>query len=241
MIPQGTRATTLSGTRVNGGAYTVYAALMTKGMMQPVIAVPIMVGEETTGGTWSYLSYIGLSEYPMLPSSNVVACVGVVSATANLDRFPESLGVSFKLSEEEKEIASETIYTSDSVNHNYVSFTPAVVPRKDFSLAVSLLHNRYHVPFAAGENISSEQLLRESMVVANTITAAFACDVMEECVQEMIAENTNEELAVLQKSFWFYAGIVIAAALLMYLMLRRLDPVTVDSFEKKPLSKNELQ
>lgn len=238
LIPKGTRTTVLKDVLANGGTHTVYAALVTKGTVQPVVKVPVIVGEETTGA-WSYISQIGLSDYPVRTDSQIVACVGTFGENSVQGRFAEPLGLTFEVEREGKILTTETIYTSDVATNNFVSYVPGMVV-KDFSVKVALLQNRFHVPHVEGSEASLEQMMKESMTEIDAVSLVFQCNNEEECaLQTEVA--ADEEFPVDQESFWFYAAIVIAAALLMYLMLRRLDPVTVDSKKDKTLSANELQ
>jgi len=238
LIPKGTRTTTLKDVLANGGTHTVYAALITKGIVQPVVKVPVIVVEETVG-VWSYISQIGLSDHPLRTDSEIVACVGTVGENNVKGRFTELLGLTFEVEKEGKILTTETIYTTDVTTSNYVTYVPGMAT-KDFSITLNLLQNRFHAPYVVGSGTSPEQTMRESMVEVDTVTLAFQCNNAEECTLQTVGA-TDEEVPTDQESFWFYAAIVIAAALLMYLMLRRLDPVTIDPMSSKTLSADELQ
>ncbi len=241
LIPNGTRTTELTSSFVGGGEYTLYAALLTKGSLQPVTKVPIILPGEGAS-TWSYISHVGLSDYPLQSDSEVVACVGLVGDQQGDGRFTEELGLNFELQRGESILAQKTIYTTDVNTNNYVSYSPGVAA-KEFTLVVDLLQLRSNVKYVDSEESSLEEVMRGSMEKVDSVTQSFVCDNSEICdVNELvIGDDLEKNMSGTQKPFWFYAAVVIAALLLMYLMLRRLPPESELSGKSNKLSNDELQ
>lgn len=242
LIPKGTRTTLLKNVLLGTGEHTIYTALLTKGVLQPIARIPIVVPGEGSK-VWSYLSHIGLSEHPLQADSNIVACVGVVGGGQE-ERFSEELGIGLEIERGGEVVAKKVLYTTDVETSNYVSFAPGITA-KDLSVTVGLLQQRSNVDFVKSAEYTEEEVMRRSMVMVDSISQAYSCIDSEYCESGRVVNEEEDtittEVSSIQKPFWFYAGVVVAALLLMYLMLRRLSTGASRSVGSKLLSADELQ
>ncbi len=231
LIPNGHRLTKIQNDLAVSGLYTIYAGLISEGILQPVEKKTIQIGEVSEDLSWSYLSKIGLSEYPLKNNSEVVVCVGNIGKDENYDRFVEPLALNLTLKEQSGKTATEKLLSTNTGNNNYFSYKVNNI-FQNFELSLDLFHQRFPTNVAK----EGEFAVEDNLSKLETIRQTFKCDNTEICSLNSVSESSD--IPQEQKSFWFYAGIIIAAALLLYLMLRRLEPYHEDEGHK--LSKYEL-
>lgn len=240
LIPNGTASTEIMEPFVEGGELTVYAGSIDPTALRPLLVIPVKTDTEG-GGSWAYVSQVGLSDYPLQTDSSVVACVKYIGVEQDVDRFLELLGVQFTLSPERGEVVSKKVTTEDIDTLNYFSFQPGL-NTANFDLTVDFLQERYGANFFFAEGSETEVPERsENLLVVDIISSTYACIDSDDC-QSPRPNETNNIVTVApsdQPSFWFYAGIVIAALLLMYIMLGRLG--REDSGTTNEASTDELQ
>lgn len=237
LIPGGTRVTSLTDNFVEGGKYTVYAGLVSPNAFSPLVEVPVIVSESEYEGSWSYVSRIGLSNYPLQLDSDVVACISNIGSNKGRDLFSEPLGLKLTLSTEAGEIFAKKLNSLEADTDNYFIFNPQTQV-SDFSLTVDLFQKRFSPEAVVSDELPSNEILTDELFLVDTIIQSFVCVEGDTC-RQITAGSSNENKQAPQRPFWFYAGIVIAAALLLYIMLRRLPPEKGPSTKSR--SSNELQ
>lgn len=231
LIPNGHRLKKIQDDLAISGLYTIYAGLISEGILQPLGKETVQVGEVSEDLSWSYISKIGLSDYPLKNNSEVVACVSNLGKDENYNRFIEPIALVFSLREENGKTSNQKILNTDTNNVNYFSYKVSDI-FQNFELSIDLLHQR----FPTNLNREGEFGIDSNLSKISTIKHNFRCSNTEICSLTSISDGN--EIKNEQKPFWFYAGIVIAAALLLYLMLRRLEPY--DDHNDHRLSKYEL-
>lgn len=238
LVPGTARITELVDRNVEWGEYTVYAALISDNIMQPLVFAPVRIGDGKVGGKdfWPYVSKVGLSDYPLKADSEVVACIDYVGKDKTPLRFLEFMGVDFTFSDNkgEGEDATSRLVSTEVDTNNYFVYAPGK-EAEDFTVKVDLLSEIIR-PQLTEEQTSSG--VRPNTLEAVNLTAqTFSCSSFGErgCV---FREPTNTSIDTSLPNegnphpFWFYAGIIIAAALLLYIMLRRLPPESQDTGKK---------
>lgn len=226
LIPGGERVTELENNVMFGNVLTVYAGLLTEELFQPVTRVSVELSEDEFEGSWPYVSQIGVSNFETPSESEIVACVRYVGAYANSQSIHEPLGVDFAISTNGEELAAERVTSFDTDARNYFAYQPDS-NAGNFTLTAGFLQKRFlDATNPELDNRTSEERVREGLIIVDEITLEFACTDLELCgndaadtpIHSQDKSNDNQE------TFWFYAAVVIAAALLMYIMLRRLHP-----------------
>lgn len=242
LVPGSQQATILKNVSGGAGEHVVYAGVLTAGVLQPVAQLLLALPGEHEG-RWSYLSRVGLSEYPVQEDSTVVACVDVVGTEPNATDFFEELGVDFLVRNESGVLAKKTLYAGDVGTKGFIAYQPKT-KAKNVSISASLLQLRYptYVPLD-GEETSFSAIVRGQLVSVQQVNQVFICASAETCGNTALINQAPEgSAAEAGESFWFYAGIVLAALLLMYLLLRRLPGGEVDAVTtNRELSSGELQ
>lgn len=142
-----------------------------------------------------------------------------------LNYVPESLSTSIEISNQKQTLYSESIFNEQD-RKKYFSFRPELVAGT-FDITLALSQKRLNSIYLDGDASSAQSDIKNGLTLSDRKTFSLVCE--EEWCQSIVAtREVGEEKELVAnhvRSFWFYAGIVIAAALLMYLMLRRLDPV----------------
>lgn len=241
LIPKASQSGFLRNTVFGSGRHTVYAALLSQNVLQPIKTVSLRFpGEDQS--LWSYISAVGVSDYPVTTDTTVAACVATVNGGVSQGRFAESLGISFALKKGGSTVVEETIYTADVDTHDFVTFTPSV-NALNFDLEVSLLQQRFNTPYIESDTYTWADFQRDSLTPVQFLRQSFVCS-DEACGQGggRIVTDLYTETAK-QKPFWFYMGVILAATLLLYIMLRRLPTKRTPVVNTKlhNLSDDELQ
>jgi len=238
LVPKTSRVTEMVDRNVEWGEYTVYAALISDNILQPLVSVPVRIGENNVGGKdfWPYVSKVGLSDYPLKADSEVVACIDYVGNDKTPLRFLEFMGVDFTFRDTKggEDVAANRLISTEVDTNNYFVYTPRK-EAEDFTVEVDLLSEIIRPQLT--EEQTGTGVRPNTLEAVNTTSQTFSCSSFGErgCV---FREPTNTSIDTSLPNegnlhpFWFYAGIIIAAALLLYIMLRRLPPESQDTGKK---------
>lgn len=232
LIPNDYRKTKIKNDQVIPGSYTIYAGLMSEGILQSIESKSIKFGGNGDEDlTWPYLSKIGLSDYPLNSNSEIIACVDYIGTNEGSDRLLEPLAINASIVDKSGKTVEEKIASLST--SNYFTFKPKD-SFQDFDLNVDFFQQKFPSEFVGEGEFKAE----DNLAKVSTLKQTFSCPSSEICNL-----NNNESLVgvptvPVKNNFWFYGGVVIAALLLMYLMLRRLGPDVDD--DAKKLSQYEL-
>lgn len=211
MIP-GKSETTRSATVVpTDGSYKAYAYSEKENTLLPVAVGGFNAGEET-GPSDLYLPLVGVGGLRHTDEAfSVVSCVAAVSeSTAEVVQLEQQYSNG-------GEVLSEVIEVAVG------GAAEVRIPKSDLE-SFDLVTNVYSTIKSSEENAEEDH--RGELF--QTINQTIECD--SECQTRTIAETIESFAAedAVQSTFWFYLGIVLAAALLLYLMLHRLVPPEED-------------
>lgn len=237
LVPGTSRITEVVDRNVEWGEYTVFAALISDNMIQPLVSVPVRIGENDFGGKdfWPYVSKVGLSDYPLKADSEVVACIDYIGEDKTPLRFLEFMGVDFTFSDTpDGEGVVKRLISTEVETNNYFAFT-AGREVADFTVKVDLL--KEIIMPQLSEEETNAGIRPNTLEVVNTTTQSFSCSSIGDrgCASKNPVASSIGSTAPEEGNphpFWFYAGIIIAAALLLYIMLRRLPPESQDTGKK---------
>ena len=121
IVPGRSRITGVNDRYVERGKYTVFAGLIGNGALNPLVAVPVQIADTIGNTSWSYVSQVGLSTYPLQDGSQVIACVENVGANEGTRLIHELLGVQFIITDQSKELGADIILSTDD-KENYFTF-----------------------------------------------------------------------------------------------------------------------
>lgn len=227
------------------GSGMVISTLMDGVGFTPIETVSLMVENGDAGVSWPYLSRIGFSQYPFMAGSEVVSCVAYTEQGQQLGYIPELLQASLTIDVQGAEVFSRSVYSDEVPSGNFFSFTPNGVSGT-FDMQLSLSQHRLSSTPAPEMSIEQKEArMRNELTVIDDKRFEVACE-KEGCDPVETLPTDEEDMGAANStnySFWFYGGIVIVAALLMYLMLRRLSPETKgnDIVKSSTISPDELQ
>ncbi|MEN9922471.1 MAG: hypothetical protein RL097_748 [Candidatus Parcubacteria bacterium] len=192
----------------------------------PIKIIDLSISGEDEVVSWLYLSRIGFSQYPLTEEDQIVSCVSYIGPWEELNFAPELLGASVEILNQEQVLYSESVFNEQD-RKRYFSFRPELVAGT-FNVSFVLSQKRLNSVLPDGDTSSAQSGIKNGLTLSDRKSFSLVCQ--EESCQSIVAtrevDEERETVASNVHSFWFYAGIVIAAALLMYLMLRRLDPVS---------------
>ncbi|MEK7639145.1 MAG: hypothetical protein AAB388_03225 [Patescibacteria group bacterium] len=223
LIPGATRTTEFSERFFVGGRYTLYATLHTANTLQPLVSVPIEFRGTTGNTTFNYVSVIGLSDYPVQRDSSLVACFDVVGGDDGTLAPTDPIALRFVLTDTTgDQVFQQTFGYDEFTGYDFVRVRPNVTLH-NFTLYSELLDRRFG-DLADSATRPTEDT-SSNWVGLQKHTETFACEALDACA-EALGKTVNNFVSEqpVRESFWFYAGIVMAAALLMWIMLRRLEP-----------------
>lgn len=230
--------------------HSIYGALTSGSKFLPITSVLVTNDDVESGGVWPYFSRIGIADSSNDEGvSESAACVDYTGFDYSedsgffLDSFQGLTGFSYTVSKDSQRIASETFYSDELMTSNYFPFT-IQSDNPPFGLILELLTPANSIETASDDFTVIEKAMRDSMSPSDVVSLSYACVGDGECVDSSESEETTylpvlEEMENNKESFWFYLGITLAAALLMYLVLLRLD-VGKKSPEEE-IDSNELQ
>lgn len=235
VLPQRTQTHKFSTRELFEGDYTVYSVFSSQDSLQPVESIKIKVGEREGKRSWPYISLVAIAD--PAGAGEIVSCVNYVGESSKVRQLHDVLAVSTELTKAEKEIASDISDNLDGDLTMYFTNKPGTLI-KDSSLEVKLLED-------FGISTTSDRATlkpQDFMFTTQSIKINLSCEEGRDCPfknksQLSISEDYTESEQT--DSFWFYIGVTLAALLLMYLMLGRLD--TSPSAASGKLSEDELQ
>lgn len=213
---------------VPDGPYYVHITSPVDGTLTPFTEVLINVGQ--TKDKWitvyPYISIIGLSAHPIVDDTTATVCLGNYSPDGHLVSVPtEAVQVDFQVLNSAGQVVDSKQPQTPRLQ-NYAEFAlNSITPDSSFKAVLST------------ERVYNADTDGPDFVPVETIAFTHNCD---QACQQLFAKSPTDfaNNKSVQTSFWYFAGIVIAAALLMLLMLRRLDqPVESVSYK----SPDELQ
>jgi len=195
------------------------------------------------GGTdlsWPYISKIGFSAYPIVANSEIASCVSYAGDWGQLDYWPELLQGSLTITDKDTTLFSEAFFSDESSVNNYFSFTPEI-NLSTFDIKFSVSNHRLNTVIKEGTPEQMEAQMRSNLIVADEKKLSVVC-ADEPCGIDTLSipkKESSENGDSFYQSFWFYIAVTLAATLLMYLLLRRLEPVSKEDFTKR--NPDELQ
>lgn len=222
LIPGQTRQTNVQDIFVEGGDYSVYAALLSEGVFQPIVAKTVRIADTAGETSWAYVSQIGISEFPLTPHSQVVACVNWLGDTDGM-RFTESLGIAATVSSESGQEVQVDIYSDDTPNQNFFAFRPGALAGS-VQLSLDFLQERFKASVIMDEGMDITDVDTTSLIKVDTFALKLDCSSGCDSLGGAVGIEDQNIFFGTAYSFWYYLGIVLAATLLMYVMLRRLPP-----------------
>lgn len=203
------------------GPFHLYVTSPIAGVLTPLTEAVINIGrvEDRWITIYPFISIIGLSNHPIIDDTTATVCLGNYSPDNHLVSVPtEAVQIDFQVLNGEGNVVDSKQPQTPRLQ-NFAQFTlSAIVPNSTFKAVLST--ERVYNPETDGPDF----------VPVQTIGFTHNCDT--EC-QKIFTKSVTDfaQETHVQTSFWYFAGIVIAAALLMYLMLRRLDePVESASY-----------
>lgn len=237
LIPGGVRSTELPARLTAGGQHSVYTTFSLADSLQPLTLTKINIPNSSSREGITYLSSVGFSEYPITNNTKMVACLEVFGFDQQPFLPPQETAAQFAVYSQEGDLLSEHVVRSIDEMRPYVYELAANNLPLKFSLRTTLYENAYGASSTdAGEDVVA------TWKRAQQIDQAVDCEIFDKCA-DVIIETVPEFVAdkTVRQSFWFYAGIVIAALLLMFIVTRRLDPHEDSLSQKQPPSPDELQ
>jgi hypothetical protein len=244
LIPGSQRLTKLFDPLLEGGDYYIYATAIDPNALQGLEVVPVSVVDTQNDAGGSYISQIGVSEYPITPGTEVVACVDFFGNHDQAQRFPEPLAAEFSIALAGEEKANHYVTTSDTEADDYFAFIPAL-SSGDFELTVELLGERQNgLNVFIEEELSIEEVeerMTNNLSTVDTITLTYQCENEFGCaVDDPSSQTVGYSYSTDGKSsLWFFAGILVAASLLLFLLLRRIEPKSTGVILKDPSKKEK--
>jgi hypothetical protein len=214
LIPGATRTSEYTDADTEGGTYTVYTAVQKPNTLLPVQVVTLVLGDEEVPVNTTYLSAVG--HVRLADEAAVSACIDQIGAG---DQASSPSGMMVAL--EGEWVSERYVFGEDGQLGSSVTFTG--VPTQS-PITVTLGSPVFPDWGAAIEGVPEASLQAVDFRTVDTAPASFECE--PNCNTE---ESPSDGGVLTDKgsdtpSFYFYIGIVLAAALLMYIMLRRLHP-----------------
>lgn len=240
LIPNGVQTIKLADGALVEGDYTAYVLVNTENTFQPVESIQIKVGERAGVNTWPYVSLVGISDFPTKAESEVIACINYLGAGAEARQLHSVLGVEFTGTAGTDKLFSNKVSNLDGSLAMFLS-QKIGVSSQDLKITASLLEDTNGSLMYAGTEPEGVKIAPiDYLVPTQTIELNLTCSASLGCEPKSNDTMVENYLPTgPTEPFWFYAGVVIAALLLMYLMLRRLNTSGTELNSK--LSDSELQ
>ncbi len=240
LIPGGVRTTTFTDLMVEDSSYTLYTMIESEGVVTPLQIATLNIGDVSIDRVFTYLSAVGIADATE-DTVKVTACVAQTETLNDGFYTPRPFGVGVNVKDEAGAVIEEQNVVIGGSEYAVGNSVEVILTKKSLAnrlVTVQLEEQRSYSETPLNPNDSSTNQDTLTLDVIDSLELTYDC-VEGECstittLGGFIADET------VQKSFWFYAGIVIAAALLLYVMLRRLSPYE-DPQAKKDESNHELQ
>ena len=235
LIPGSTRTTKFTDRNNLGGEYTLFATIDKANSFQPLTVIPMQLGEDSGDENFMYLTGVGIEKFD--ENMSLVTCVGRTD-NSYLNMYSGQFAVTTNTGEqvEFRGVGEKNDYTAtftSSLSELQQGVKIAIAP----VLGVSS-------PIDGEEVFDESDLIGDQYIEADSITVVFEClngicDELEERQSTQVDEAETQSAG--SESFYFYIGIIIAAALLGYIMLRRLPPEEAVEIEQSAPNDTELQ
>lgn len=236
IIPQGMQNLKLSARSLVEGDYTVYSILNTDNTFQPVQSFEFKVGKGVGATSWPYVSIVGITDSPINNNSEVVTCVNYIGEAAEIKYLYSSVGVEVSTYQNDTKISANTITNLDGSLAMFFKSKLSDWGNGANKLIVSLVEDTKAGKVPEGMDVKPEA----SFLPIQKTELVIVCDYRLVCDSENSGPtNSTTDSTGPNQPFMFYIGVTLAALLLMYLMLRRLDPD--DNSLNSRLTDNELQ
>lgn len=243
LVPGRERVTEITDRFLETGKYTVFTSLITTGVLQPVQAIEVLVDGEVSdaAGVLPYVADIAVSEYPLQSDTELIACIDRVTPSEIPYVIDTPLALDLTVSTEGRDLYTSRWSTEDAPTTDHVRFTPGITGA-DVAISLTLFSERFAAAATIEEGQNTDTTRTIDYTPVQRFSFAFSCPEGEGCEVSTLSDETifiaDQGSSENPNGFWFYAGIVIAAALLMYIMLRRLHPE--DDGVPKEVTENEL-
>ena len=205
---------------------SVYAALSTGGIMQPIEKATINLNFTNQARSWSYMSTFGSIEKLQDSNSTFVTCVEAFNEDLGVGFVQEESMVKLTLINPDPEGDNTDLYSKISSDNSFIFNTNS---QGDVDVELSLYQLKYNL------NKFDKALIQEgnekaALYLADKVELNLFCDSPDCYLDEGVDQKGSGDSSMFNSikehtySFYYYMGIIIAASLLMYLMLHRLGP-----------------
>lgn len=222
IIPGDKKRFNFHNPKTTPGAYKIYTGLISPNFIYPIKSLSLEVGDGKGPDSWSYLSKIGFSDYPLNKDSKVVACINYIGKYQNSGHIYEMLALDLEMKNASGTLFKEKIYNSDTDANDYFSFFPKIDSNK-FDFKFDLLQQRYQVvetKMESGETIDNS---RDSLSVVSSLDGGFECFGSEYCVNKNESSVSQYYDYIKNNSPWFYISIIVVALLILLLAFMKRD------------------
>jgi len=226
LIPGGVRNTVAEDMFVEGGEYSVYGFLASENKATPVVVGKVQVGDRPGPDSWTYISKVGVTNLPFTDADQLTACVENLGSGSDSTMLHSLSGITFTVTAGKEEVFTKTVTNEEGGASKYFSVTPGVA-FGNFTLGTTLLENRFTKSIPLGEVEEGSEIDRNEVNFTETqeVSGWYECP-EGNCVSPTSPDTPPVEyvLDAETKPYWFYIGVMLASALLMYIVLRRLHP-----------------
>ncbi len=240
-----TEVVSVSSHLLSFGTYSAYTAVIVSGVMMPINQSDFKIGNLNGvdgGGIWMYVKQTGVSSHPLNSDSVIVSCIGVIGDIRPDHGFVSPAGMDLLLTTADGQQIELRSIAKDDNKADYFSFKPGLTAG-NYTIETKFLHQPLTKSYLIGEaegGSDSGVVLEMAWLLEQT----FQCLAEEECTDpgSFVEAADSGGTKMDNYQFFHYLGIVLAAVLLMYLMLRRLNTkeVEVVGGEQK-INSDELQ
>lgn len=216
LFPGSSRKTTLTSNFAKQGPHTVYVVQHIPSTLLPITKHEIQVGDLEGSSYATQLSVVGIRDVEDSKEEvEVVSCLQQLSRNEVTKQRVENVPIQIS---QTGEIPFKSELLFSEMKTAIVSSMPVL--KNEGVTTVSLL-----------ENVQDEE--NRIDFPKQEISLSFDCDRHGEICGDTIVDVAVDfaQTEPVQQSFWFYAGIVLAALLLMLLVVRRMDPQPKDHNE----------
>ena len=222
--PQGVRVTELTDRFAEFGSYSIYTGLVAPDALQPVVMARVSLGETIESEQLPFIAGTGLADYPLGADTEIVACVRYTHAP-DIDTFIEPLQLLSTLTTGDGQVAALQQSSEDTNTQDFFSFTPGVVTG-EFALVSELQQQRFRA--GGDEVVMPEDTLRYRTVYQTELDVPClleaGCDALTAPGDHPDVAETAVATPRTYPNPWLSAGVTLATALLLFLILQRMPP-----------------